>query len=115
MIIRSLLITACLLFALLSAQADDAWTTVASLTADGTVKEVNVGRSISKLTITCTSNSVTIASVEVINKENTYSYNVGNKLLKDQTQQVTVGNALSCDKLKITDSGTGKYVIRVRN
>lgn len=95
--------------------AEGTWTTVADLTADGSSKEVAVGKNISKITITCTANSVTIKSVEVVSGEQRYSFKVGNTLIKDQTQQITVGNSLTCETLNISDEGNGKYRVRVKD
>lgn len=110
-----IVITSLLLFGAGAVYGDNVWTKIATLKAGVGVQELKVNRKISKVSITCTEGSVTVKTIEVVNNEKSFSFNVGNKLTKEQSQQITVGSALMCETLKITDDGNGRYEVKVRD
>ena len=114
---RVYVIAAMLLFAGMSFAADDdkLWSLLGKFKAGADVKDVVVGKQISRVSFTCTEGTVTIKSIDVLSGGNVYTFHVGNALTAEKSQQVTVGNQLSCDSLRVTDDGTGSYEIRYRN
>jgi len=98
----------------LEAMADKGWTAVETLKAGGEAQTVAVNRPISKVAITCGDGNVTIQSVTVVEGGKRTSFHVASKLKKGETQQISVGDNVSCDRLVLLVEGQGTYHVRVR-
>ncbi len=96
------------------AMADKAGVKVAELTAGGDAKEVAVSQPVSKVVITCTEGSVIINTVVVRNGGEHTPHKVGARINKGEAQQITVGDQVACTGLRISDAGSGTYVVRVK-
>lgn len=87
---------------------------VASLTAGGDAKEVEVNQQISKVLLTCTEGSVIINTVVMRDGSNKTPFTIGTRLNKDEVQQISVGDKVNCSGLRISDDGRGTYDVHVK-
>jgi hypothetical protein len=97
-----------------ASMADKAGVKVGEFQAGGDAKEMAVNQQVSKVIIKCTDGSVIINTVVVRDGGNKTPHSVGARLNKGDTQQISVGDKVNCSGLRISDAGTGTYVVRVK-
>lgn len=105
---------AVLLIGVTGVHADKDWKKVATLTAGGEAKEVDINQEVSRVMITCTEGSVIVNTVVVREGSKTTPHRVGARINHKESQQIRIGDKLPVTGLRISDDGRGTYVVKIK-
>jgi len=97
-----------------AALAGSKWTTVGTLTAGGSAKEVGVNRSIETVQIECTDGTVIVNTVVIREGAAKTPITVAQRFNAGDKRDLAVGGKRNVTGLRISDGGRGSYTIRVK-
>lgn len=94
--------------------ADGGWVEVGVERAGDDPSRFSVHRAISKVAVECLEGEIVIERVEVVSGENVTPFALLTRMKAGESQQVSVGKSIACDRLNIKASGQGRFKVRVR-